>query len=79
VFVGLGDLSTRLNADIANRFSKILKPTVPDFDATFLIATFLSPSLALILDDDLLECAKNNVKHIVSSFMFPISGDTYLP
>uniref|UniRef100_A0A914XU97 Uncharacterized protein n=1 Tax=Plectus sambesii TaxID=2011161 RepID=A0A914XU97_9BILA len=68
-YVGLVDLPHRLHADMASRFEKILNPSAYGFDATFFMATFLSPSLALILDDDLMECAKENLKKILTAEM----------
>uniref|UniRef100_A0A914VKZ7 HAT C-terminal dimerisation domain-containing protein n=1 Tax=Plectus sambesii TaxID=2011161 RepID=A0A914VKZ7_9BILA len=54
---------------MVSRFEKILNPSAYGFDATFVMATFLSPSLALILDDYLMECAKENLKKILTAEM----------
>lgn len=57
----------RLKANLDSRFSRVYTPAAINFDPIYALATYLDPRYTLLLDGDLLDLAKRELKLLVSS------------
>ncbi|KAI6188603.1 hypothetical protein M3Y98_00372300 [Aphelenchoides besseyi] len=65
-FVQLGDLPSKLIADIQHKLAYILDPQNADFDAAFIQATALNPQLVVLLDETHFNEAKSRIEKALS-------------
>lgn len=56
----------KLHSELNDRFKRVLDPRDGQFDPIYLVATLLDIRYALLLDGDLLDIAKNELKMMVS-------------
>uniref|UniRef100_A0A914XMP9 Uncharacterized protein n=1 Tax=Plectus sambesii TaxID=2011161 RepID=A0A914XMP9_9BILA len=75
---GFADVSDSVSVELHRRFSYVLNPTYPSFQAIFAVTTLLDPSLCslLLLNPNLLAAAKSEVSRLLRLLDLPFGVDS---